>query len=67
MVSSGMAAVGYEYINMDDCWLAETRDAQGNLQPDPEVLSSIISLYNSLLSAFHLESKPSQITFIAKV
>jgi len=35
MVSSGLSKVGYEYINLDDCWLASTRDAQGNLQPDP--------------------------------
>jgi len=36
MVSSGMKAAGYEYINIDDCWLASTRDANGNLQPDPK-------------------------------
>ncbi|EGG17735.1 putative alpha-N-acetylgalactosaminidase [Cavenderia fasciculata] len=35
MVTSGMAAVGYEYINLDDCWLAKERDADGRLQADP--------------------------------
>jgi hypothetical protein len=35
MVSSGMSKVGYEYINIDDCWLAPTRSPQGLLQPDP--------------------------------
>eukprot|EP00026_Physarum_polycephalum_P008699 Phypoly_transcript_08795.p1 GENE.Phypoly_transcript_08795~~Phypoly_transcript_08795.p1 ORF type:complete len:395 (+),score=34.18 Phypoly_transcript_08795:71-1255(+) len=35
MVKSGMKDAGYEYINLDDCWLAKTRDAQGRLQPDP--------------------------------
>ncbi|EFA81837.1 putative alpha-N-acetylgalactosaminidase [Heterostelium album PN500] len=35
MVTSGMAAVGYEYVNLDDCWLAKERDAQGRLQADP--------------------------------
>ena len=35
MVSSGMAKVGYEYVNLDDCWLLKTRDSQGRLQPDP--------------------------------
>ena len=35
MVSSGMAAAGYEYVNIDDCWMAPERDAQGRLQPDP--------------------------------
>ncbi len=33
MVSSGMAAVGYQYVNIDDCWMSG-RDANGNLQWD---------------------------------
>ena len=36
MVASGMSAVGYEYINIDDCWIAPTRDSNGNLQGDPQ-------------------------------
>ncbi len=35
MISSGMQAVGYEYILIDDCWMAHERDANGNLQADP--------------------------------
>jgi alpha-galactosidase len=35
MVSSGMQAAGYQYVNIDDCWSAMTRDANGNLQADP--------------------------------
>jgi hypothetical protein len=35
MVSSGMAAAGYEYINMDDCWMLGKRNAQGRLVADP--------------------------------
>jgi alpha-galactosidase len=35
MVSSGMRAAGYRYVNIDDCWMAKTRDAAGNLQSDP--------------------------------
>ncbi|XP_022139274.1 alpha-galactosidase-like [Momordica charantia] len=31
MVSSGLAALGYEYINLDDCWAELNRDAKGNL------------------------------------
>ena len=34
MVSSGMHKLGYEYIELDDCWGAKERDANGNLQPD---------------------------------
>ena len=35
MVSSGMAAAGYQYINLDDCWEASSRDSSGNLVADP--------------------------------
>lgn len=34
MVSTGMKDAGYEYVVIDDCWMAPTRDANGNLQPD---------------------------------
>ena len=33
MVSSGMQAVGYQYINIDDMWQA-SRDSSGNIVPD---------------------------------
>ncbi|MER7277080.1 glycoside hydrolase family 27 protein [Dactylosporangium sp. NPDC000244] len=35
MVSAGLRDAGYEYVNIDDAWMAETRDAGGNLQADP--------------------------------
>lgn len=35
MVTSGMAAAGYDYVNLDDCWLSHQRDSSGNLQADP--------------------------------
>jgi|BarGraNGADG00212_1021973.scaffolds.fasta_scaffold14486_1 alpha-galactosidase len=34
-VSSGMKAAGYEYVNIDDCWMTHQRDASGRLVPDP--------------------------------
>ncbi|MEU4243534.1 ricin-type beta-trefoil lectin domain protein [Actinoplanes sp. NPDC026619] len=34
MVSSGMAAAGYQYVNIDDCWMQSSRDSAGNLVPD---------------------------------
>ena len=40
MVSSGMQAVGYRYVNLDDCWMASARDADGNLQADPKKFPS---------------------------
>ncbi len=35
MITNGMAKAGYRYVNIDDCWLEKTRDANGNLVPDP--------------------------------
>lgn len=35
MAANGMRALGYSWILLDDCWSATTRDAKGNLQPDP--------------------------------
>jgi alpha-galactosidase len=35
MVSSGMKAAGYVYVNIDDCWLLKKRDMHGDLVPDP--------------------------------
>jgi alpha-galactosidase len=34
MVSSGLRAAGYQYVNIDDCWQV-SRDAQGNIIADP--------------------------------
>jgi alpha-galactosidase len=35
MVSNGMKAAGYDYVNIDDCWMAPSRDSAGNLVADP--------------------------------
>ncbi|MCG6568431.1 alpha-galactosidase, partial [Tessaracoccus sp. ZS01] len=35
LVESGMAAAGYEYVNIDDCWSTMSRSADGKLVPDP--------------------------------
>ena len=32
IVAEGYHDVGYTYINVDDCWLAHTRDRRGRLQ-----------------------------------
>lgn len=36
IVSSGMRDVGYQYVNIDDCWMAPRRDKFGNLQADSQ-------------------------------
>jgi len=40
MHTNGMQAAGYQYINLNDCWMAATRDANGNLQADPNLYPS---------------------------
>ncbi|MET8132947.1 alpha-galactosidase [Streptomyces sp. NPDC005251] len=35
LVSSGLAAAGYTYVDIDDCWMAGSRDSAGRLVPDP--------------------------------
>ncbi|GAV12347.1 NPCBM/NEW2 domain-containing protein [Paenibacillus sp. NAIST15-1] len=35
MVESGMKEAGYQYVNLDDCWMLSQRDENGNLVPDP--------------------------------
>ncbi|XP_021904042.1 alpha-galactosidase 3 [Carica papaya] len=40
LVSSGLADLGYVYVNIDDCWSNITRDSKGQLIPDPETFPS---------------------------
>ncbi|XP_058097775.1 alpha-galactosidase-like [Magnolia sinica] len=40
MVSTGLSAVGYKYINLDDCWAELNRDSQGNLVPKASTFPS---------------------------
>jgi len=35
MVADGFLSAGYQYIIIDDCWLAKTRDINDKLQADP--------------------------------
>ena len=36
MVSSGLRDAGYTYVNIDDCWMATKRSADGHLKPHPQ-------------------------------
>lgn len=35
LVSTGLAAKGYDTVTVDDCWMTTSRDANGNLVADP--------------------------------
>ena len=36
MVSDGWRDAGYDYLCIDDCWMAPERDSKGRLQADPQ-------------------------------
>jgi alpha-galactosidase len=35
-VNRGLKDLGYQYVNIDDCWALPRRNAQGDLVPDPK-------------------------------
>src|SRR5699024_149827 len=35
LISTGLAALGYRYVVLDDCWSLKERDANGRLVADP--------------------------------
>ncbi|CAL5090744.1 unnamed protein product [Urochloa decumbens] len=43
MVDTGLAKLGYQYINIDDCWAAYDRDSQGNLASNTSTFPSGIA------------------------
>ena len=47
LISSGLANLGYKYVNIDDCWSLRERNTQGQIVPDPEKFpNGIIGLAN---------------------
>jgi alpha-galactosidase len=59
MVSNGMKAAGYRYVNVDDCWQAG-RDAQGNIQPNSKFpdMKGLAGYIHSLGLKFGVYSSP---------
>ena len=52
MANSGLKSAGYEYINLDDCWMATSRNSNGNLVPDsgkfPGGMPALVSYVHNL-------------------
>ncbi|XP_045814373.1 alpha-galactosidase [Trifolium pratense] len=40
MVSSGLSNLGYQYLNLDDCWAELNRDSEGNMVPNAATFPS---------------------------
>jgi len=59
MVKSGMKDAGYQYVVIDDCWQV-TRDADGNIVPDPKTfpngIKSVADYVHSLGLKFGIYS-----------
>jgi alpha-galactosidase len=55
IVTSGMAADGYHYVNIDDCWMAAQRDATGALQADPMTFPDGIAAVSSYVHGLGLK------------
>jgi hypothetical protein len=51
LVDDGFLSAGYEYLIIDDCWLAKQRDADGRLAPDPH--RSAFCHYLGMLQLVH--------------
>jgi alpha-galactosidase len=52
MHSDGLQAAGYQYVNIDDCWMSSSRDASGNLVANPakfpDGIAAVASYVHSL-------------------
>lgn len=53
--ADGYKDAGYEYVSIDDCWLAKDRDSNGRLQADAKrfpsgipALAKYVSIVNCL-------------------
>jgi alpha-galactosidase len=54
LVDSGMAALGYDYVNVDGCWEALKRDANGELAANPDTFPSGMAALGDAIHALGL-------------
>ena len=55
IAANGMAALGYRYVVVDDCWFNPARDAAGNLQGNPSRFPSGMKALGDFLHGKGLE------------
>ena len=66
LVADGFVAAGYEYINIDDCWMSRSRDQHGRLQADPDRFPNGIKALADYVSARSAEDRCSRHGLILK-
>ncbi|MEA2352857.1 MAG: alpha-galactosidase, partial [Thermoleophilaceae bacterium] len=54
LVDSGMAALGYDYVNVDGCWEALERDQNGELAANPQTFPSGMAALGRAIHAMGL-------------
>jgi len=55
LVTSGLAAKGYNTVTIDDCWMAPNRDANGNLVANPTTFPDGMAYVGKQLHAMGLK------------
>jgi alpha-galactosidase len=55
MAKTGMLEVGYKFVVMDDCWSKKARDANGNLEADPQRFPHGIKALSDAIHALGLK------------
>ena len=55
MVSSGLSKVGYEYVNLDDCWASAQRDQHNQTVADPAKFPSGLASLSSFVHSLGLK------------
>jgi alpha-galactosidase len=62
MIRTGMADVGYEFVNIDDCWMNAEADARR--KPDPQRIGPFRDAQGRLLPNAHFPDMPGLATYI---
>jgi len=55
LISTGLADLGYVYVNIDDCWSSTTRNLEGDLEPDQKTFPSGIKALADYVHAKYLK------------
>lgn len=73
MAADGYKDAGYEYVNVDDCWMAKQRGPDGKLQADPKrfpsgmkALGDYVSLVADLITRYLFITDPAMISWKKK-
>lgn len=54
LVSEGYAKLGYQYVIVDDCWLAKNRSVDGKLQADKHRFPNGIKALSDYVSIIYI-------------